>query len=94
MKDKLFGVFAVMAIAGTIVAAQDPQPPAPSPSPSPMSVPQSPSRAPSVAQPEDESLTGCLVQGSGPTVFLLENAKMVADVGTVEVTPGRRGCSE
>ena len=73
MKNKVFSVFAAMAIAGTMVAAQDPQP-TPSPYPASPSQPQSPPTTSSATESKDQSLTGCLVQGSGPTVFLLSDA--------------------
>jgi len=81
MKNKVFSVFAAMAIAGTMVAAQDPQP-TPSPYPASPSQPQSPPTTSSATESKDQSLTGCLVQGSGPTVFLLENAKVAADTSS------------
>ena len=81
MKNKVFSVFAAMAIAGTMVAAQDPQP-TPSPYPASPSQPQSPPSTSSATESKDQSLTGCLVQGSGPTVFLLENAKVAADTSS------------
>ena len=86
MKNKVFSVFAAIAFAGTMVAAQDPQPrPTPTPSPASPSQPQSPSTQSSISsasETKDQSLTGCLVQGSGPTVFLLENAKIAADISS------------
>jgi hypothetical protein len=74
MKDKLFSVFAAMALAGTMVVAQD----SPGQSPARPQPPASPPAPPSAsqAQPPEQTITGCLVQGSGPSVFLLENAKM------------------
>ena len=56
------GSFAAVAVLG----AQDPQP-----------RPQTPPAPPAAVQPAAEvTLKGCLVQGSGPTVFLLQNAKL------------------
>jgi len=80
MKDKLFSLFAAIAMAGTMAAAQDRQAPTTSPYPASPSLPQSSSTTSPTTQTEDESLTGCLVQGSGPSVFLLENAKITAEV--------------
>jgi len=81
-------MFAAVAFAGTMLAAQDPQPTANAPdSPAAPATtqaaprPQSPTGAASASQ--DQSLTGCLVQGSGPTVFLLENAKAAGSVGSM-----------
>jgi hypothetical protein len=89
MKNKVLGVFAAMAIAGTIVAAQSPQPQTPS-SPATPSTPSTPATpaTPSTASrsataSDDQSLTGCLIQGSGPTVFLLENAKTSGSTGSM-----------
>ena len=81
MKDKLFSVFSALALAGVMVAAQEPYPARPMPQPSPQPMPQP---GASQAQTErDQVLTGCLIQGSGPTVFLLENAKMSTEVATI-----------
>jgi hypothetical protein len=56
------GSFAAVAVLG----AQDPQ-----------TRPQAPPAPPAAVQPATEvTLKGCLVQGSGPTVFLLQNAKL------------------
>jgi len=85
MKSRVFTMFAAVAVAGTMLAAQDPQPTPDSPA-SPASPAattprsQSPSTTPSASQSQDQSLTGCLVQGSGPSVFLLEHAKSGAGV--------------
>src|SRR5262245_43108280 len=88
MKRTLFGLFAGLVVAGTLVAAQNAQAPAQQPPSSPPSpsapaprepaspAPQMPSPSSAATQkPGDVSFTGCLVQGSGPTVFILENAK-------------------
>ena len=56
------GSFAAVAVLG----AQDPQ-----------TRPQAPTAPPAAVQPAAEvTLKGCLVQGSGPAVFLLQNAKL------------------
>jgi len=56
------GSFAAVAVLG----AQDPQ-----------TRPQTPPAPPAAVLPAAEvTLKGCLVQGSGPTVFLLQNAKV------------------
>ena len=86
MKRTLMGLFASVVLAGTMVAAQDSpaapgqQPPS-SPPASPRQQPTPPPSAPAAAaaatdqKAPDVTITGCLVQGSGPTVFILENAK-------------------
>jgi hypothetical protein len=67
MKNMLMAVvgsFAAVAVLG----AQDPQ-----------TRPQTPPAPPAAVQPApatEVTLKGCLVQGSGPTVFLLQNAKL------------------
>ena len=78
MKRNVFGVLASVAIAGALVGAQ-----AQSPTPQPPGA-----QAPTTEQPRSTppastqdrgssvTLTGCLIQGSSPNVFLLENAKI------------------
>src|SRR4026208_2545949 len=39
---------------------------------------------PSQASPDDTTLKGCLIQGSGPTTFILENAKLSSDAADVK----------
>jgi hypothetical protein len=85
MMDKILSVFAALAIAGTMVAAQDANPARPQPQPTPQPVPQ-PSASPAETE-RDQVLTGCLIQGSGPTVFLLENAKMSAEITPAMSSP-------
>ena len=81
MKRNVFGVLASVAVAGILVGAQEAQPPA-SPQPGAQAPttqePRSPQPPPAASQDRDSSvtLTGCLIQGSGPSVFLLENAKV------------------
>jgi hypothetical protein len=55
-----------LALAGAAAQAQQP-PPTPRPAP--------PVLPPQTASSPDVLLTGCLIQGSGPTVFLIQNAK-------------------
>ena len=95
MKGNLFAMIGSLVLAGSLVAAQesqspapaprDPAPPAESPAPAPPAVSPAPAQpaqpAESQAQEakpsaDEMTLTGCLVQGSGPTVFILENAKI------------------
>ena len=83
MKRNVLSVMASLLIAGTLVAAQDApaQDQAPPP-PAPASAPQAPApgaAGPSQASPDDTTLKGCLIQGSGPTTFILENAKLSSD---------------
>ena len=81
MKRNVFSVIASLIIAGTLVGAQD------APSQEPSRAPQAPAApaapAPAASQPQDSSddttLKGCLIQGSGPTTFVLENATLSTD---------------
>jgi hypothetical protein len=108
MKRNVFGVFASIVLAGTLVAAQGQQVPEPgsSPVPPPTSpapaVPQPPTaappQAPAAAEPsrdsdDDTTLTGCLIQGSGPTVYILDNAKVSADASSGSSAAGAPGAS-
>ena len=84
MKRNLFSVLASVVFAGAMVAAQDsPSPDSPRPPASAPSAPQAPQAASPVQDAskdaDDVTVTGCLVQGSGPTVFILENAKTSTD---------------
>ena len=58
--------FAIATSAAVLSAQQTTPPPPP---PAAEQTPQTPPATP------DVKLTGCLVQGSGPTVFIFENAK-------------------
>jgi hypothetical protein len=80
MKRTLFGLFASVVVAGSLVAAQDAQQPASRPQPS------MPSAAAQAPKAPDLTLTGCLVQGSSPNVFILENAKTSTDSATAKGT--------
>ena len=75
MKRTLFGLFASLAVAGTLVAAQDVAAP-------PASSPQVP--ASQDQKKPDTTLTGCLVQGSTPTIFILDDAKTSTDGPSVK----------
>jgi hypothetical protein len=85
MKRAALSLMLSFAVAGSLYAAQNPtpsqQPPsappsAPTPSvPSPTPSP-SPSASSAAQDSKDVTLTGCLIQGSGPNVYVLENAKM------------------
>ena len=78
MKRGVFGFVASLALAGAVLGAQNP-PSTPPQNPTQPAMPQTPAQ-PARPQPADQAkdatLTGCLVQGSGPTVFILENAKL------------------
>jgi hypothetical protein len=63
MKRFAISLFSTLAVATALVAAQN-QPPA--------------AKAPSQVPGTDSSITGCLIQGSGPSVFILDNARMSA----------------
>lgn len=69
MKNVVSALAVTLAIAAGAAAlqAQQTTPPPPPPAAAPMQ-----ETAPA---PPDVKLTGCLVQGSGPTVFIIENAK-------------------
>jgi hypothetical protein len=86
MKRAALSLMLSFAVAGSLYAAQNPssqpQPPAsPGQSPSSPASPGAPG-AQSGQKPADVTLTGCLVQGSGPNVFILEYAKASTDPTT------------
>jgi hypothetical protein len=60
MKRFAMGLLASLAVATTLVAAQQQAKPA----------------TPDQKNPPEVSVTGCVTQGSGPTVFILDNARM------------------
>lgn len=85
MKRTVFSLTASMVLAGSFVIAQSqtPQTPRETPQPAPS--------APSATQPSSQDrsgsetrLTGCLIQGSSPNVFILDNARMSTDAKTAE----------
>lgn len=61
MKRQILGVIIGTSLATALVAAQGAQTP--------------PAAAPQGDKMKDVTLTGCLVQGSAPAIFLLEDAK-------------------
>jgi hypothetical protein len=83
MMRNFFTVVAAFALAGAVVTAQDPAYPAPQPQPpaSPPATSQAPAATPSDTQ-QNQTLTGCLTQGSGPTVFILSNARLSSQART------------
>jgi hypothetical protein len=60
MKRFATGLFASLVVATSLIAAQEQAKPATA----------------DQKNPPDVSVTGCLTQGSGPTVFILDNARM------------------
>lgn len=85
MKRTVLSLTASMVLAGSFVVAQSqtPQTPRETPQPAPS--------APSATQPSSQDrsgsetrLTGCLIQGSSPNVFILDNARMSTDAKTAE----------
>jgi hypothetical protein len=97
MKRTFVGLLVSMAMTGTMVAAQDGRVPSPGQSqPSPVDQsqpsPRDPAVTPSPTSATDTTITGCLVQGSGPTVFLLQDAKTTA-AGASSAAPRDMGAS-
>lgn len=82
MMRNVLSVMASVLVAGTLVAAQNAPAQAPAPAPAPSPAPQAPAAAPAPAAPaqdgDDQMFRGCLIQGSSPTTFILENAKSSA----------------
>lgn len=62
MKRFAIGFLASLAVATSLIAAQQQAKPA--------------TADPQQKNPPDVSVTGCLLQGSAPTVFILDNARM------------------
>ena len=67
MKQLALGLAASLFSATALLAQGAPPPP---PTQNPPAAPQAQAKVP------DVTITGCLIQGSSPTVFILENAKM------------------
>lgn len=79
MKRAALSLMLSFAVAGSLYAAQaqspqsqPQQPPASAPAPAPAA----PAAQAGQDKAADVTLTGCLVQGSSPTTFILENAKL------------------
>jgi glucose/arabinose dehydrogenase len=70
MKHRILLIGAALALATSIAAAQTQQSQPPPPPPEQAQPPQTPPKT------EDITLTGCVVQGSAPSVFLFENARV------------------
>lgn len=82
MRRDIFSLLSAITIAGTFAMAQAPaepatpaQPATPTQQPATPATPATPSAQSSASTASETTLTGCLVQGSGPNVFILENAK-------------------
>ena len=82
MKNHFGTFFAGIVLSGTLIAAQS-TPPNSSQSQA-ASQAQSPSATSPTTQTEDQSLTGCLIQASAPTMFLLENAKATVEADSAK----------
>jgi hypothetical protein len=80
MKRMLMGLLVSVATTGTMLAAQVPSPGASQPVQPGQSQPspRDPAMTPGAGTAADTTVTGCLVQGSGPNIFLLKDAKMTA----------------
>jgi uncharacterized protein YdeI (BOF family) len=74
MKNVLSALLVSMAVGSTaaVLSAQQPQPQQQPPTPPAVTAPQT---APAPKDAVDVTLTGCLVQGSAPNVFVFQNAK-------------------
>ena len=72
MRRDLYSLLAALAVAGTFVSAQSPAPASQDPA---VTVQVQQPAASSASESKDTTLVGCLVQGSGPNVFIIENAK-------------------
>ncbi|MEO7190603.1 MAG: hypothetical protein ABI051_06070 [Vicinamibacterales bacterium] len=86
MKRFVISSFASAVMATALVAAQASTPPPTSPAVEATVTTSGGQATASVAvkdaNKDTSSLTGCLVQGSGPSVFLLENARMASQASS------------
>jgi hypothetical protein len=80
MKRMLMGLLVSVAATGTMLAAQVPSPGGSQPAQAGQSrpTPRDPAMTPGAGTAADTTVTGCLVQGSGPNVFLLKDARLTA----------------
>jgi len=81
MKRQLIAFAGSLVMAAAVVAAQG-TPPQGAPPQTPPASPNQPQRTVPEAktgQTADVVLTGCLIQGTGPAIFLLDNAKISAN---------------
>jgi hypothetical protein len=75
MKRQFIAFAGSLVMAAAVVAAQGTPPQTPPVSPNqPRTVPET-----KPGQTADIVLTGCLIQGTGPAVFILDNAKLSAN---------------
>lgn len=74
MKRNLLGMLVAIALATPLVAAQQQQTAPPQTPPAQAAAPAA--QDPEKTNPKDITLTGCVIQGSAPTVFLLDNARI------------------
>ena len=83
MKRNVVCVLASVILAGTLVGAQNSpsqdRPPAAPPAPAPAAAPAPAPAAAPQDDADDTTLKGCLIQGSSPNSFVLENAKLSTD---------------
>jgi hypothetical protein len=84
MKRMLMGLLVSVATTGTMLAAQVPSPGGSQPARPGQSQPspRDPAMTPGAGTAADTTVTGCLVQGSGPNVFLLKDARLTAAATT------------
>ena len=73
MKRHVLGLVVGSAMATAMVAAQGTTPPPPPPNPPQQ---QQQPAAPQQTADKDVIVTGCVLQGSAPTVFILDNARV------------------
>ena len=81
MRRTLLSLLTAVSLAGAVLAAQSPTPADPQTPAQGAPAPRQPAvqTPPSAATPQAQDqmiLTGCLVQGSSPTVFILEDARL------------------
>ena len=76
MKTALTAFAVCATITVGIAAAQQTPPPPPTQAQTQTAPPTQAPPAPQDEQKKDVTLTGCLIQGSAPTVFLFDNAKV------------------
>ena len=74
--------FAIAAGAAALQAQQNPPPPPPPPAQTAQPQQTPPTTTPPQDAAGDVTLTGCLIQGSSPAVFIFENAKKDAKSAT------------
>jgi hypothetical protein len=87
MKRTVFAATASVLLASTFAIAQS-QAPQPAQNPDGPRAPAAQQPAPSASQSQEKAtevrISGCLIQGSSPTVFIIDNARMATDPKTAE----------